>query len=160
VEFRRLMSSHAAGVVVVTVAADPPAGFTNSSFTSVSLRPPLVAFCVALGGSSWAALAEGRTVAVHVLTERQETVARIFATRGIDRFATHRDWCAGPDGVPLLDGVLAHLVCRVERLVPAGDHGIVLAAPVCGDVRDDGAMPLLYQAGGYAGLARRPGLPI
>ena len=152
--FRRLMGRHAAGVVVVTVAGDPPAGFTATSFTSVSLRPPLVSFCLDRKASSWPAVAVARTVAVHVLSDRQERVARTFATSGIDRFATHADWHAGPDGVPLLGGVAAHLVCRVVQRVPAGDHCIVLATPVIGEHGDENAAPLLYQAGGYGYLHR------
>ncbi|GAA0938498.1 flavin reductase family protein [Virgisporangium ochraceum] len=151
--FRRLMGRHAAGVVVVTVAGEPPAGFTATSFTSVSLRPPLVSFCLDRRASSWPAVASARTVAVHVLSDRQERVARTFATSGIDRFAAHGDWYHGPDGVPLLGGVVAHLVCRVVRRVPAGDHSIVLATPVTGAHGDDGAAPLLYQAGTYREIA-------
>jgi flavin reductase (DIM6/NTAB) family NADH-FMN oxidoreductase RutF len=141
-------------VVVVTVAGDPPAGFTATSFTSVSLRPPLVSFCLDRKASSWPAVARAQTVAVHVLSDRQERVARTFATSGIDRFATHADWYTGPDGVPLLGGVAAHLVCRVAQRVPAGDHCIVLATPVTGGHGDENAAPLLYQAGGYGYLHR------
>jgi flavin reductase (DIM6/NTAB) family NADH-FMN oxidoreductase RutF len=150
--FRRVMGRHAAGVVVVTIAADPPAGFTATSFTSVSLHPPLVLFCLDRAASSWPAMERAHTVAVHVLDKRQEHVARVFATSGIDRFAAHRNWNPGPDGVPLLDGALARLVCRVVERVRAGDHSIVLAAPVAGGA-GDGA-PLLYQGGGYGVLRR------
>lgn len=152
--FRRLMGRHAAGVVVVTVAGEPPAGFTATSFTSVSLRPPLVSFCLDRKASSWPAVARARTVAVHVLSDRQERVARTFATSGIDRFAAHGEHHTGPDGVPILGGVVAHLVCRIVQRVPAGDHSIVLAAPVTGAHGDDRAAPLLYQAGGYGALHR------
>lgn len=152
--FRRLMGRHAAGVVVVTVAGEPPAGFTATSFTSVSLKPPLVSFCLDRKASSWPAVAQARTIAVHVLSDRQERVARTFATSGIDRFAAHGDWEEGPDGVPLLGGVVAHIVCRVVQRVPAGDHSIVLATPFTGAHGDEDAAPLLYQAGGYGQLNR------
>jgi flavin reductase (DIM6/NTAB) family NADH-FMN oxidoreductase RutF len=92
---------------------------------------------------------------VHVLTEEQEHVARTFATRDIDRFATHGDWEPGPGGVPLLNGVLARLVCRVVRRVEAGDHTIVLASPVTGTLHDDlAATPLVYHDGSYLPLRR------
>jgi flavin reductase (DIM6/NTAB) family NADH-FMN oxidoreductase RutF len=118
------------------------------------LRPPLVSFCLDRKASSWPAVERARTVAVHVLSGGQERVARTFATSGIDRFAAHGDWHPGPDGVPLLAGVVAHLVCRVVRRVPAGDHSIVLAAPVTGAHGDTAAAPLLYQAGGYGVLRK------
>ncbi|MEU4242347.1 flavin reductase family protein [Actinoplanes sp. NPDC026619] len=148
--FKTLLRRHAAAVVVVTAAGEPPAGFTATSFTSVSLEPPLVSFCLADAASAARAVARAATVAVHVLHRDQETVARTFATRGIDRFATHGAWTPGPDGVPLLDGVLARIICRVARRVRAGDHTIVLATPISGDSHaDPAATPLVYHAGEY-----------
>src|SRR4051794_18443471 len=85
--FRALLRRHAAAVVVVTARGTPPAGFTATSFTSVSLEPPMVSFCLAHTASSWPAVSRAGLIAVHVLTEHQEAVARTFATSGIDRFA-------------------------------------------------------------------------
>jgi flavin reductase (DIM6/NTAB) family NADH-FMN oxidoreductase RutF len=153
--FRALLRRHAAAVVVVTAPGQPPAGFTATSFTSVSLDPPLVSFCLAHTASAWPAVAAADVVAVHVLTQEQEQVARTFASHGIDRFATHGAWRPGPGGVPLLDGVLAQIVCRVVRRVEAGDHSIVLAAPEAGSHHEDHtATPLVYHDGRYAHLRR------
>jgi flavin reductase (DIM6/NTAB) family NADH-FMN oxidoreductase RutF len=151
--FRALLRRHAAAVVVVTAPGAPPAGFTATSFTSVSLDPPMVSFCLARTASAWPAIAGADLVAVHVLGREQEEAARIFATRGIDRFATYGAWRPGPGGVPLLDGVLARMVCRVTQRVPAGDHTIVLATPETGEHRpDESATPLVYHAGAYKHL--------
>jgi flavin reductase (DIM6/NTAB) family NADH-FMN oxidoreductase RutF len=151
--FRALLRRHAAAVVVVTAPGRPPAGFTATSFTSVSMDPPLVSFCLAGSASAWPAVARADVVAVHVLAHGQESVARTFATSGIDRFAAHGAWRPGPGGVPLLDGVLARMVCRVTQRVPAGDHTIVLASPQTGHHHlDESATPLVYHAGRYAHL--------
>ena len=153
--FRALLRRHAAAVVVVTAPGSPPAGFTATSFTSVSLDPPLVSFCLAKTASAWPAVESASTIAVHVLTLEQEHVARTFATRGIDRFAAHGAWREGPGGVPLLDGVLARLVCRVTQRVEAGDHTIVLATPEAGEHHaDEDATPLVYHSGAYAHLRK------
>src|SRR4051812_42498471 len=112
--FRTLLRRHAAGVVVITAPGRDgtarPAGFTATSFTSVSLDPPLVSFCLDRRSSSWPTLEESPFVGVHVLTESQEHLARRFATSGIDRFAEPVRWSAGPHGVPVLEGALAVLV--------------------------------------------------
>lgn len=151
--FRALLRRHAAAVVVVTAPGEPPAGFTATSFTSVSIDPPLVSFCLSSGASTWPAVARAEFVAVHVLARGQEAVARTFATSGIDRFAAHGAWWRGPAGVPLLDGVLARMVCRVTQRVPAGDHTIVLASPQSEHHHlDESATPLVYHAGEYAHL--------
>jgi flavin reductase (DIM6/NTAB) family NADH-FMN oxidoreductase RutF len=147
---RVLLRRQASTVAVVTAAGEPPVGFTATSFTSVSLRPPLVSFCLDRGSSSWPTVACAEHVAVHLLGAGQREVARTFATSGIDRFAAHPRWRAGPFGVPLLDGPIAWLLCRVTQRVLAGDHAIVLAEPVAADQGE--GEPLLYHMGRYAAL--------
>jgi flavin reductase (DIM6/NTAB) family NADH-FMN oxidoreductase RutF len=153
--FRALLRRHAAAVVVITAPGSPPAGFTATSFTSVSLDPPLVSFSLARSASAWPAIHAAEVIAVHVLTEEQEQVARTFATRNIDRFAAHGAWRTGPGGVPLLNGVLATIVCRVHQRVEAGDHTIVLATPEIGEHHADASVaPLVYHDGHYAFVKR------
>ena len=91
-------------------------------------------------------------VRLPVLDEHTGRRNRITASR-IDRFAAHGAWHLGPGRVPLLDDVLARIVCRVARRLEFGDHTIVLASPVVGDHRNDETeTPLVYHAGGYADL--------
>ncbi|MFC8872495.1 flavin reductase family protein [Streptomyces sp. NPDC057148] len=143
--FRR----HAAGVAVITARGDAgPVGFTATSLTSVSAEPPLLSFGIGTGSSSWPAVSAAEYVGVHVLGEHQEDVAATFARSGADRFAAPTVWHDGPEGVPVLDGVLAWLVCRVVARVPAGDHRIVLAEVLSGDPGGAGR-PLLYHQGRY-----------
>ena len=149
--FRSLLRRQASTVTVVTAPGLPPAGFTATSFTSVSLRPPIVSFCLSRDASSWPTVARAEHVAVHLLAQDQQEIARTFATSGIDRFAGPTAWRRGPHEVPILDGTLAWLLCRVIDRVSAGDHAVVLAEPVLARHGDDGA-PLLYHDGGYACL--------
>jgi flavin reductase (DIM6/NTAB) family NADH-FMN oxidoreductase RutF len=147
--FRSLLRRHAAGVVVITAAGVAPVGFTATSFTSVSLDPPLVSFCLNRASSSWPTVAIASHVGVHLLTEAQEQVARTFAAKGVDRFAPPTQWHDGPQGTPILAGVHALMVCRVVDRVPAGDHAIVIAEPVAGGHSDEVGEPLLYHMGRY-----------
>jgi flavin reductase (DIM6/NTAB) family NADH-FMN oxidoreductase RutF len=146
--FRR----HAAGVAVITARGDAgPVGFTATSLTSVSAEPPLLSFGISTGASSWPAIAETEHVGVHVLGEHQQELAATFARSGADRFGAPTAWREGPEGVPVLDEVLAWLVCRVVGRVAAGDHRIVLAEVVLGDPTGTGR-PLLYHQGGFNAL--------
>ncbi|MEV5734498.1 MULTISPECIES: flavin reductase family protein [unclassified Streptomyces] len=146
--FRR----HAAGVAVITARGPAgPAGFTATSLTSVSAEPPLVSFGIGTGASSWPAVAAAEHVGVHILGEHQSDLAATFARSGADRFGAPTAWREGPRGVPVLDDVLAWLVCRVVGRVPAGDHRIVLAEVVLGDSTGAGR-PLLYHQGRFSGL--------
>lgn len=146
--FRR----HAAGVAVITARGDAgPVGFTATSLTSVSAEPPLLSFGIGTGSSSWPAVSEAEYVGVHLLGDHQEDLAATFARSGADRFAAPTAWREGPEGVPVLDGVLSWLVCRVAGRVPAGDHRIVLAEVLLGDLTGAGS-PLVYHQGRYNGL--------
>ncbi|MEV7242344.1 flavin reductase family protein [Streptomyces sp. NPDC003236] len=146
--FRR----HAAGVAVITARGGAgPVGFTATSLTSVSAEPPLVSFGIGTGASSWPAVATSEHVGIHILGEHQSDLAATFARSGADRFGAPTAWREGPEGVPVLDDVLAWLVCRVVGRVPAGDHRIVLAEVVLGDSTGAGR-PLLYHQGRFNGL--------
>ncbi|WP_327229717.1 flavin reductase family protein [Streptomyces murinus] len=146
--FRR----HAAGVAVITArGAAGPVGFTATSLTSVSAEPPMISFGVGTGASSWPAIAEADHIGVHILGEHQGDLAATFARSGADRFGAPTAWRDGPEGVPVLDDVLAWLVCRIVARVPAGDHRIVLAEVVLGDPTG-GGRPLLYHQGRFTAL--------
>ncbi|MFJ8584225.1 flavin reductase family protein [Streptomyces sp. NPDC093595] len=149
---RSVFRRHAAGVAVVTAqGAGRPVGFTATSLSSVAAEPPLISFGVGTTSSSWPVLAEAEHIGVHILGEHQQELAATFARSGADRFAPPTRWHAGPEGVPVLDGVLAWLVCRVVARVPAGDHRIVLAQVVDGDP-DGAGRPLLYHQGRFNAL--------
>ncbi|WP_328557071.1 MULTISPECIES: flavin reductase family protein [unclassified Streptomyces] len=149
---RSVFRRHAAGVAVITASGGRgPVGFTATSLTSVSADPPVVSFGIGTGASSWPAISEAGHVGVHVLGEHQRELAATFARSGADRFGSPTRWSNGPEGVPVLDDVLAWLVCRVVARVPAGDHRIVLAEVVLGDPTGTGS-PLLYHQGRFNGL--------
>lgn len=149
---RSVFRQHAAGVAVITAQGSAgPVGFTATSLASVSAEPPLVSFGISTGASSWPAISGTGHVGVHILGEHQHDLAATFARSGADRFGAPTVWREGPEGVPVLDGVLAWLVCRIVARVPAGDHRIVLAEVLLGDPAGPGR-PLLYHQGRFNGL--------
>ncbi|WP_217144126.1 flavin reductase family protein [Streptomyces sp. AC627_RSS907] len=149
---RSVFRRHAAGVAVITAPGESgPVGFTATSLTSVSTEPPMLSFGIGTGSSSWPAVSAAEHVGVHLLGEHQRDLATTFSRSGADRFGAPTAWREGPESVPVLDGVLAWLVCRVVGRVPAGDHRIVLAEVLLGDPTGTGR-PLLYHQGQYNGL--------
>ncbi|GGU46236.1 flavin reductase family protein [Streptomyces lavendofoliae] len=148
---RSVFRRHAAGVAVITARGERPVGFTATSLTSVSAEPPMVSFGVGTSSSSWPVLAEAAHIGVHVLGDHQRDLAATFARSGADRFGPPTRWRPGPEGVPVLDDVLAWLVCRIVARVPAGDHRLVLAEVVAGDA-DGSGRPLLYHEGRFNAL--------
>ncbi|GAB3163196.1 flavin reductase family protein [Amycolatopsis stemonae] len=101
-----------------------PHGMAASSFTSVSLAPPLVSICIQRTSSTWPRL-RGRRLGLSVLAEGQHDACLSLSARHGDRF---RDvsWQAGADGSVFIDGASAWLDCSLHEEVPAGDHLIAL----------------------------------
>lgn len=150
--FRRAMGQFATGITVVT-GRDPegrPFGLTVNSFTSVSLEPPLVLFCLGTRSELNALLGLTKMYGVSVLSEEQEAWSTRFATPGADRFAGV-ETVDGAHGLPLVPGALAWLECRVADVVGGGDHSIYLGEVLSLEVRP--GRPLLYHGSAYRRLA-------
>ena len=146
--FRQVLGRFATGVTVVTgLAGGEPVGLAVNSFTSVSLEPALVAFCVAKRSRTWPRLRVAGTFCVNILAEHQEALSRAFAGRPPDRFLGV-GWRPGRSGAPVLADVLAWIECTVEAEHDAGDHVIVVGRVQDLDVGHEGR-PLVFYRGGY-----------
>jgi flavin reductase (DIM6/NTAB) family NADH-FMN oxidoreductase RutF len=123
---RRVFGAFPTGVTVVAALVDDvPVGLAASSFTSVSLDPPMVSVCIAQTSTTWPVLRRARRLGVSVLGARQELAGRQLGARGGDRFAG-MPWRASGNGDILLEGSSAWLDCSIEREISAGDHDIIL----------------------------------
>lgn len=141
--FRRLST----GVYVVGVShAGRSDAFTAAWLTQVSFEPLLIALSVNPENFSFSLLQPGGPFVVNVLKRDQLELARHFGTqsgRTVDKLARQR-WRPGLLGAPVLLDAAAYLECRVFQMLSAGDHQLILARPVSGEVMDDTAEPLTY----------------
>lgn len=149
IDFRRVLGRLPTGVTVVTAApGGDPAGMTIGSFFSVSLDPPLVGFCAGKGSTSWPLIAPAGVFAVNVLGADQAGLSNHFASSAADRF-DEVAWHPGTaTGSPVLEGIIAHIECRTDQIVEAGDHWIVIGRVLDLAVDHDGA-PLVFLGGTY-----------
>ncbi|MBM3670896.1 MAG: flavin reductase family protein [Actinobacteria bacterium] len=147
-EFRQVLGQFATGVTIITAIDDgEPAGVAANSFTSVSLDPPLVLFCVAHTSSTWPRIERAGKFAVNILGEHQEEVCRLFAAKGADRFAQVK-WRVGVGGSPVLDDCIAYLDCEFWAEYDGGDHIIVVGRVLDLGINHD-AGPLVFYQGQY-----------
>jgi flavin reductase (DIM6/NTAB) family NADH-FMN oxidoreductase RutF len=129
-EFRALAALFPSGVTIITrrLPDGRAHGMTVSSFTSVSLDPPLILVCIDTGARFTEQISRGLPFIVNVLAEDQEDLARRFADkREDDRFAGV-NWMPGWSGLPLLRGTVASFGCSLDRIVEAGDHLVLIGA--------------------------------
>lgn len=148
--FRDAIALLATGVTVITTTtADGPAGMTASAVCSLSLEPVQLLACISTALPTHRALQQQGSFAVNVLGEGQASLARRFATPGIDRFAgvRLRQGCR----LPVLADAIAHFECAVSERLPGGDHSIFIGRVTsCG--HDPGARPLLYFGRSFGAL--------
>jgi flavin reductase (DIM6/NTAB) family NADH-FMN oxidoreductase RutF len=148
---RRTFGAFPSGVTALAAVVDGrPVGMAASSFTSVSLAPPLVSVCVARTSTTWPVLRAVPRLGISVLSAAQEQAGRQLAARDIDRFAG-LGWGVTPDGAVLLDLASAWLECSTEQQVRAGDHDIVVLR-VHDLGADDDQPPLVFHGSRFRRL--------
>ena len=157
-DLRRALGQYATGVTVVTTAdaSGQPFGMTANSFTSVSLNPPLVLWAAARSSPSLVAFETASRFAVNVLASDQHHLSRQFSTSGADKFDGVR---LRPGELPLLEGTVAHFVCRRLRQqgrIEAGDHVLFLGEIESYDA--PGGEPLVFHSGFYRLATKHPDL--
>jgi flavin reductase (DIM6/NTAB) family NADH-FMN oxidoreductase RutF len=155
--FRRVCSCFPTGVTITTLIGTDghPYGITISSFTSVSLEPPLVLICIDHRSRIVQYLTMGCAFAINVLSDDQHELSSRFARHWESRFSGVA-WQTGVTGSPLLEGAAAVLECRLHQSIQAGDHLIVLGQ-VVGGVSTD-RLPLLYFRSSYNNPEIRRGI--
>jgi flavin reductase (DIM6/NTAB) family NADH-FMN oxidoreductase RutF len=148
--FRAVMGNLATGVTVVTVStANGPIGLTANAVTSLSLEPVLLLVCFANESRTLPAVRASGRFGINVLAAGQEDLARLFASKAPERQKFAGVPHSVHDGIPVIEGVLAWVGCRLERLIPGGDHTIGIGAVEAAEAGDGD--PLLWFRGSYHG---------
>ena len=125
-ELRQAFGFFPTGVVAVAAEVDGQLiGLAASSFTSVSLDPPLVSVSLATSSKTWPGLRRAGHLGVTVLADHQDVVCRQLAGPVAQRFEgiAHSVTALG---AVTLDHGLAQFDCTIYREVEAGDHILVL----------------------------------
>ncbi|WP_410597285.1 flavin reductase family protein [Amycolatopsis sp. lyj-23] len=155
--FRAVMAAVCAPVTVVTTTgAAGPRGATVSSFTSLSLDPPLVSVAFDRRSALLAEILATGRFGVNLLGQGQDDLAVRFATRGADRFGDPTTWFTD-HGLPRLRDAAGWVACNLDRVVEAGDH--LLLFGLVTDLGRADLPPLVYAHrtfGTHSRFAERP----
>lgn len=154
--FRGALGQFATGVAVITAqnAAGMDIGITVNSFSSVSLDPPLILWSIAHDSKSLDVFAMHSRFCVNVLSAGQEQMARHFATSARHQFDDMPTGGApvrrGLGELALLGGCVSYFECRLEALLPGGDHTILVGRVE--RFASPGGRPLLFHGGKFRAL--------
>jgi flavin reductase (DIM6/NTAB) family NADH-FMN oxidoreductase RutF len=152
--FKIVMRRHAASVVLLSVKIGDRAHFmTATSFTPVSLEPPLALFCIHKDNDTHNLMQVGGMVGISLLSHHQEPLSRRFASKGVERYSTNDlDVVPGPEGAVLLAGACASMELKISARHLAGDHSIFVGY-VTWAAAEANSSPLVYHSGQYASLS-------
>ena len=122
-ELRRAFSLFPSGVTAVCALVDgAPVGLAASSFTTVSLDPPLVSVAFGTRSRTWARLRTATHVGISVLAEQHADYCRVLAGPG-DRFAGV-EWTATAEGAVHIEGSPLTMTCSIAEVRTVGDHDV------------------------------------
>jgi flavin reductase (DIM6/NTAB) family NADH-FMN oxidoreductase RutF len=124
-QLRRAFACFPSGIVAVCARVDRPIGVVVSSFTTVSLTPPLVSLNMHRESTTWPLLRAAPRLGLSVLAAGQEDVCRRLAGDADQRFSG-TNWRASAAGAVFLEGAGLWLECGFHAEIPAGDHDVIL----------------------------------
>jgi flavin reductase (DIM6/NTAB) family NADH-FMN oxidoreductase RutF len=149
--FKLAMSQFASGVTVVTTELEGERfGMTVASFASLSLHPPLAIVCIEKNVRSHDAIAAAGHFGISILASDQAAISNRFASRAEDKFegvAVRK----GVTGVPLIEGAVCTIECRLREALPGGDHSIFVGEVL--EASSTETAPLVYFRSSYRELA-------
>jgi flavin reductase (DIM6/NTAB) family NADH-FMN oxidoreductase RutF len=152
--FREAMRFWTTGVSIVTTwLGGLQRGLTVSSFTSVSVVPPVVLVSINRFSRSHELIQQAGIFAVTILEESQQALSLRFAglvPEEEDRFTgvtTH----TLATGCPIFEGGIACFDCRVIQSVDVGDNTIFFGEVLAAEYNEK-LQPLLYSNRTYHSL--------
>ena len=145
-EFKQSMARFASGITVLTWYEDTAIqGITVSAFSSLSLAPPLVLFCIDHKAYVHPLISARETLCINILSADQTQLAYQFA--GPDRTNLEQHTRQHGDyALPAIKDAHANLIVRIRDTHRQGDHDIFVAE-VLDTHLPDTSEPLLYHDG-------------
>lgn len=152
-DLRSIFGTFPTGVVAVAGIVDGErVGVAASSFTSVSLDPPLVSVAFDKGSSTWPALQRAERVGISVLAENQSELCRQLARKNVDRFE-NTETSTTENGAVFIHGAVSWLEVELHTELDGGDHSIALLTVHSMKSFDD-STPLVFHGSKFRALEK------
>ena len=151
-KFKCAMSRFPQGVTIITTNYNNDLfGFAASSFTPVSLKPPLILFCLNKNSFSINSFQNSDKFAVSILTKNQIDISKHFAKSQPNKFTKIDYELGNKTDCPLINGATCHIECSKYASYDAGDHVIFIGEVINTTIKND-LKPLLYFRKSYTCL--------
>lgn len=149
-QFRKTLGVFPTGVTVVTTLSETgeDVGITISSFTSLSLHPPQILFCLSKHSALSPVVKAAPYFVVNILTADQSYISDGFAHRIPIRWEDLKTIRHDTSNCLLLTEALGHVICEMGSVYEGGDHDIIVGR-VIELTSNPHTTPLIRQRGQY-----------
>lgn len=130
------------------IFADEFFGMTINSFTSISLNPALISFCIDNKSANLKFFKQNRYFLLNILSQEQQDLASAFATPKNSKKWTVEPYIFSKFGNPIFQNSLCFIECQKHKVIKMGDHHIIIGE-VIDFARVNDKKPLLYFSGKY-----------
>jgi len=147
--FKKICGSYPTGVTVITSVEDKTNyGFTANSFTSVSIDPLLVLFCLNKEGNSNKALNTNNFFVINILSSDQSKICNQFANNKLspEKRFDGVETKVSKNNIKIISNSIAWIECKVKNIIDGGDHNIYLGEVLSGSFSEN-KKPLVYHNG-------------
>ena len=150
-QFRDALGNFATGVCIITAAPEgfDPVGVTVNSFTSVSIEPPLILWCLKIDSVVYSVFEGVNLFTVNVLAANQKALSEQYADKTRHKLEPGC-YVNNSAGTPVLKDSIASFDCVVRERYKGGDHVIIM-----GEIKEinvNPGEPLVFYKGGYREL--------
>lgn len=149
-ELRENFGLFATGVAVASTSQGDQSNFiTINSLSSISLDPALLLFCIDNDSSNFEAFTNNKKFAINLLTDEQMGISRIFSNHGQEDVNISDLFFKSDLNNNILKDSLGYFECETHKVIPSGDHHIIIGKIANFAQINADKKPLIYYKGEY-----------
>lgn len=146
-ELKNCFSKFTTGVMIAATGClenSERYGLTINSFSSVSLEPPLVLFCIGNESGNLDKFQHNKFFTLNILSDSQRDLALQFAKANNPEKWSANNYSLTNSGCPFFEESLGYFECKRNDVIKSGDHHIIIGQVVDFKNMDEETSPLIY----------------
>jgi flavin reductase (DIM6/NTAB) family NADH-FMN oxidoreductase RutF len=151
-DLRNIFSKFATGVAAITFESPNGLnlGITINSYTSLSLDPPMVLWCLDKDSDLYEEITILDKYIINFLSEEQKDIANSLAQKN-DHILNTNQFIQTDKGLVIKDSI-GWIACTKNAIIDSGDHSILIANVYDSKISD--GYPLVFWGSNYRSILR------
>ena len=145
-ELKKSLSNFTTGIIVIGINHKKKLyGKTINSFSSLSLKPPLILFSLSKKSSSIKKYISSKFISLNILSNKQKKISIHFSKNDNWHNMSYK---LSKKNVPILNDCLTNYICEIKKLSSEGDHYLFICK-INNIYYADRCKPLIYSKSKY-----------